>query len=49
MNVHRALQLRIGEAGIHHVEDAMDRLVAARAEDGGAQDALRLGVDDGPS
>ena len=35
---HGPLQRRIGHAGVHHVEDAVDRLVAAGAEDRGAED-----------
>src|SRR5260221_13534392 len=40
------LQGRIRDAGVHHVEDAVDRLVAAGAQDGGAEDLRRLRVDD---
>ena len=46
MDRHRALQHGVGHARIHHVEDAVDRLVAAGAEDGRAEDLARLGIDD---
>src|SRR3546814_18889437 len=33
-------------AGIHHVEDAVDRFVAARSEDGGAEALSTVGIRD---
>ena len=44
--MHGALQDRVGRLGVHGVEHAMDRLVAARAQKGSAQDLLRLGIDE---
>jgi hypothetical protein len=38
------LEGRIRGAGVHHVEDAVDRLVAASAQDGCAEDFRRLRV-----
>ena len=38
MNVHRALDPRVGGLGVHDVENAVDGLVAADAEDGGARE-----------
>ena len=45
MNVHRALNNGGGRFRIHHVEDGVDDLVAARAEDHGAQNLARPGID----
>src|SRR5262249_36204010 len=45
MDVHGALQGRVGSIRVHGIEDRMDRLVAARAEDRGAEDAPGVGVD----
>ena len=36
----------VGGAGVHGVDDAVDGLVAAGAEDGGAEDLLAFGVDE---
>src|SRR5580693_7492777 len=43
---HGALQHVIRHSGVHYVQDAMDGLIAADTEDGGADDALRLRVHD---
>ena len=36
----------VRRAGVHHVEDAVDRFVALDAQDGGAEDLLGVRVDD---
>src|SRR5262245_53767508 len=36
---------RVRRAGVHHVDDAMDRLVGFDAQQGGADDLLRFAVD----
>jgi hypothetical protein len=46
MDRHGPAQGRPWLIGVHDVENAVDRLVAAGAEDGRAEDALRVGVDD---
>src|SRR5437016_3811234 len=46
MDRHGTLQHRIRRAGIHHVDDAVDRLVTASPEDRGSEDLPRLGIDD---
>src|SRR5947207_14490416 len=46
MDRHRTLQHRIRRAGIHHVDDAVDRLVTASPENRGAEDLPRFGIDD---
>src|SRR5260370_975059 len=45
VDVHGSLQHGIGDLGGHHVEDAVNGFVAAGAQDGGAEDLLRIGVD----
>src|SRR5687767_5970930 len=45
MNVHRAADDRPGRLRVHHVEDRVNDLVAAGAEDRGAQDGAVLGID----
>src|SRR3954451_6378144 len=42
---HCTLQLRIRLPGGGDIEDAVDRLVAAGAENGGAEDLVCLGID----
>ena len=42
--MHRPLDHGIRRLGVHHVQDRVDDLVAADAEDGRAQDPVRLGV-----
>src|SRR5687767_8354002 len=45
MDVHGALDYVVGRLGIHYVEDRMDDLVTADAEQGGAQNSPVVGVD----
>src|SRR6266404_4607276 len=44
MDVHRALEHGVGRLGVHDVQHAVDRLVAAGAQKGGAQDRLGFGI-----
>src|ERR1700745_80451 len=46
VNGHRALQRRVGDAGVHDVEDAVDGLVSTGTENGRAEDLVRFGVRD---
>ena len=46
MDPDAALERRVRRAGVHDVEDAVDRLVALDAENGGAENLLRVSVDD---
>src|SRR3712207_5248959 len=46
VDVHRALKDFVRDAGVHDVEDAVDGLVAACAEDGGPENPARLRVHD---
>src|SRR5260370_2851093 len=46
MDMHGALQNRVGCLGVHGVEHAMDRFVATRAEERSAQNLVRLCVDE---
>src|SRR5688572_5700477 len=46
MDGYGALERSVGCAGIHHVEHAVDRLVAAGSQDRGAEDLVRLSVHD---
>ena len=48
MNVHGPLQNGVWRLGIHDVQDAVNRLVAARTENRRAQDLLTLRVDQRP-
>src|SRR5262245_56699 len=45
MNGNSAREPIVGDAGVDDVENTVDRLVAAGAEDRGAQDLLRLCID----
>ena len=40
-----ALHHGVGSLGVHQVEDRVDDLIAADAEDGGAEELLGLGID----
>src|ERR1700733_8675625 len=46
MDVHGALQSRIGRLGVHDVENPVDRLIAARAQDRGTKYQLAVSVDE---
>src|ERR1700683_995259 len=46
MDVHGALQGRIGRLGVHDVENPVDRLIAARAQDRGTKYQLAVSVDE---
>src|SRR5262249_55135304 len=44
MNVHCPLQHGVGSLGIHHIEDAVNDLVARKPEQGGTQNLFALAV-----
>jgi len=46
MYVHGAPKRRVGRLGIHDVENAVDDLVAADAEDGGPENLVAVSVND---
>src|SRR6516165_1632165 len=46
MNVHRALDDRVRGFGIHQIEDRVDRLVASRTEQRGAEDLFAVAIDE---
>jgi hypothetical protein len=46
MNVHRAADQRPRRLGVHHVENRVDDLVAAGAEDRGAEDGAGISLRD---
>jgi hypothetical protein len=46
MYVHGALKRRVGRPGIHDIENAMNDLVAADAENGGPENLVGIGIDD---
>src|SRR5215207_2440806 len=46
MDRHGALERDVGYARIDHVENAVNGFIAAGSQDRGAQDLVRLGVDD---
>src|ERR1700730_5166262 len=46
MYVHGTLKRRVRHLGIHDIENAVDDLVAAAAEDGGPENLLCVGIDD---
>lgn len=46
MDVHGALQSRIGRLGVHDVENPVDRLIAARPQDRGTEDQPAFSVDE---
>src|SRR6516165_7435937 len=48
MNVHRALDDRVRGFGIHQIEDRVDRLVASRTEQRGAEDLFAVAIDENP-
>src|SRR6185503_10677292 len=45
MDVHGALEDGVGRLGIHGVEQAVDHLIAAGAEERGAEDLPGFGID----
>ena len=49
VDVHGALQRRVGGVGVHDVEERVDGFVAAGAEDGGAEDLAWFRRRRGPS
>ncbi len=46
VDVYGALDVGVGGAGVHGVDDAVDGFVAAGSEDGGAEDLFCVGVDE---
>ena len=46
MNVHGALDNRVGRAGVHHINDAVNRLVASRSQNRSSENSFAFGVDE---
>ena len=46
MDVHGSLHDRIGGLGIHEVQDTVDNLITASPQNGGAENALRLRINE---